>query len=427
MGIAALLLATTLTPGGVAMSLEAPPADRTTIVRAALADADARVRGAAARVVAVTALGGIFRYGLWGHSDLAKAYSAKVLGRGDAALWDAWLTSANDPLDPEIGAIALASANAKIAAATTWYLAKRYADLPPPDPQPLLVALEGAIAARPAADVSESFARELLARELGRKPNERPEWIAFAKSAKDNGVSLYRFADRLTPDEGAASGIKPSTGESTHQSIERIGNAFFTVMTNLPKGVADEVMQATGCNGDWIGFGVVAVDRAARVRDVSLNNVAQTDGCRRALKVLLRTSFATNLASSPPPNFATNDILLVHKGKTDNCFDEGDVVPNGPTEAVRVSPEVTAPKKVRSVEPVYPETERVARISGIVIIELHINTHGCVEAMQILKPLTPALNSAALVALSQWRFTPGIIDGKPVDVLYNLTLNFKLK
>src|ERR1051326_7688047 len=190
MGIAALLLATTLTPGGVAMSLEAPPADRTTIVRAALADADARVRGAAARVVAVTALGGIFRYGLWGHSDLAKAYSAKVLGRGDAALWDAWLTSANDPLDPEI------------AAATTWYLAKRYADLPPPDPQPLLVALEGAIAARPAADVSESFARELLARELGRKPNERPEWIAFAKSAKDNGVSLYRFADRLTPAEG---------------------------------------------------------------------------------------------------------------------------------------------------------------------------------------------------------------------------------
>src|ERR1041384_7478731 len=54
MVIATLLLATTLTPGVVAMSIESPAVDRATIVHTALTDADARVRGAAARVVAVT-------------------------------------------------------------------------------------------------------------------------------------------------------------------------------------------------------------------------------------------------------------------------------------------------------------------------------------------------------------------------------------
>jgi len=39
--------------------------------------------------------------------------------------------------------------------------------------------------------------------------------------------------------------------------------------------------------------------------------------------------------------------------------------------------------------------------------------------------VTPELNSAALLALSQWQFEPGKVDGQAVDVIYDLTINFK--
>ena len=39
----------------------------------------------------------------------------------------------------------------------------------------------------------------------------------------------------------------------------------------------------------------------------------------------------------------------------------------------------------------------------------------------------PVLSRAAVVALSQWQFLPGYLDGKPVDVIFALTVNFKTR
>jgi TonB family protein len=196
-------------------------------------------------------------------------------------------------------------------------------------------------------------------------------------------------------------------------------------MTSLPKGVAGEVLDATHCDANWIGFGFAAIDPAGRVHETDFKDVYTSDACKRALNILFRSSLATDLKTPALP--AVHDLLLAHHGNAGNCFDEPDVVPHAASEAVRVTREMVAPKKIRSVEPVYPESARLNRDSGIVILESQINTNGCVTAMRILKPLTPELTSAALISLSQWRFTPALSDGKPVDVIYNLTVNFKLK
>jgi len=504
--VAALLLATKLTPGVVALSIESPAADRATLLHAALSDDDARVRGAAARIVAVTdsrelvddvraalaketnpeaareeiraigitngvtdldallasakkfgleddawiavargagpaavdaaiarnvAIGGVFRYGLWDHPELSTAFTSKILGRADAKVWDAWLSHLEDAdvaLDPQIAAIAVAHSNPEIAMPALWLLAKEYEGTPPADPKPLLDALDRANETRPNAAVSESFARELLGRALGREPKERDEWIEWLKSWKEHAVWIRNYDSLFTQAEADAAQIKlPPKKSEPYKRIEPIGNSFFTVMTELPKGVGDEVMNATGCDGEWLGFGTVTIDRGGRARNVDVRNVYGSDACHRALNVLIRASYARAYAAKPPALFTANDILLVHKAKTDNCLDEQDVVAGGPIEPVRVTPQITAPKKIRSVEPQYPESERTARVSGIIILETHINANGCIEAIKILKPLTPALNTSAIIAVSQWRFTPGLLDGKPVDVIYNLTINFKLK
>jgi protein TonB len=92
----------------------------------------------------------------------------------------------------------------------------------------------------------------------------------------------------------------------------------------------------------------------------------------------------------------------------------------------RVGGDVKAPVVINRVEPIYPEEARKARIMGIVIVEATISEDGIVKNVEVLKPLPFGLDQAALDAVKQWTFKPATLDGKPVAVRFNLTINFKL-
>jgi protein TonB len=99
---------------------------------------------------------------------------------------------------------------------------------------------------------------------------------------------------------------------------------------------------------------------------------------------------------------------------------------SGVVGPLRVGGDVKAPVVIRRVEPMYPEEARAARVSGIVIVETTIDTNGVVRNAVVLKDLPYGLGDAALAAVKQWTFKPGTIEGKTVDVIFNLTINFKL-
>jgi TonB family protein len=46
--------------------------------------------------------------------------------------------------------------------------------------------------------------------------------------------------------------------------------------------------------------------------------------------------------------------------------------------------------------------------------------------VNVLKPLAFGLDQAAADAVRRWKFRPGTLNGQPVDVIFNLTVNFKL-
>ena len=92
----------------------------------------------------------------------------------------------------------------------------------------------------------------------------------------------------------------------------------------------------------------------------------------------------------------------------------------------RVGGDVKAPIVINRVEPIYPEEARKARITGIVIVEATISREGVVKNVQVLKPLPFGLDQAAVDAVKQWTFKPATFNGQPVDVLFNLTVNFQL-
>ena len=89
---------------------------------------------------------------------------------------------------------------------------------------------------------------------------------------------------------------------------------------------------------------------------------------------------------------------------------------------------VQPPKIVKRVEPLYPEGARAFRVSGIAIFACVIDRNGSVRDVVMKKSLpAPTLSYMAMEALRQWKFEPGTVDGKPVDVLFNLTVNYILR
>ena len=358
-------------------------------------------------------------FALFGHPETIAATASRVLATSNAELWDAWLglqSAADIALDTAVAARALTSGNAPIARATAWHLATDYIDWPPADPKPILDALD--------KWHDDGYARELLSRALGRPPHESEESLAWLATEGAHSWRLYAAARLMTPAELKASKM-PEYASSVVKPHHRHVPAAFSIMDNLPKGVTDEVLATTQCDAAWTGVASVQVDHAGRVQNADVARVAASNACKRALNVLIRSSLANDVTLSSA--FTNDSIVLAHAGAVDSCFDESDVRDSGDETPLRVGGDVKPPRKIRSVEPMYPEESRKARDQGIIIVEARINANGCVGGMQILKALTPPLNMASLLAISQWRFAPGTLNEKPVDVLFNLTISFKLK
>ncbi len=110
----------------------------------------------------------------------------------------------------------------------------------------------------------------------------------------------------------------------------------------------------------------------------------------------------------------------------DTEFDFGP--PELPPEPLRVGGDVSKPVRIKYVDPEYPELARKARIEGLVILEAIIDENGNVVKARILRSPGKAFgfDEAALEAVKQWKFKPGLQNGVPVPVIYALTVEFKL-
>jgi len=97
----------------------------------------------------------------------------------------------------------------------------------------------------------------------------------------------------------------------------------------------------------------------------------------------------------------------------------------GAVEAVRVGGEIKEPRKLKSVNPVYPETAKEARIQGVVVLECLISPEGKVVDVKVRRGI-PLLDDAAVEAVKQWVYTPTLVKGVPVPVIMTVTVNFQL-
>lgn len=92
---------------------------------------------------------------------------------------------------------------------------------------------------------------------------------------------------------------------------------------------------------------------------------------------------------------------------------------------VKAGGSIKEPQKLKSVDPVYPEVAKIARIQGEVILEAETDIYGQVKNIKVLRSI-PGLDQAAIDAVRQWIYQPLIVDGKPRRAIFPVTVNFIL-
>ena len=94
-----------------------------------------------------------------------------------------------------------------------------------------------------------------------------------------------------------------------------------------------------------------------------------------------------------------------------------------PAQRIRVGGNIQQTMLVSQVKPIYPQEAKDARIQGVVVLEATIAKEGNVQQIKVVSG-NPALQQAAIDAVSQWKYKPTLLNGQPVEVVTTITVNF---
>ncbi|MGH9603738.1 MAG: energy transducer TonB [Terriglobales bacterium] len=100
-------------------------------------------------------------------------------------------------------------------------------------------------------------------------------------------------------------------------------------------------------------------------------------------------------------------------------------VPRIAPSRVRVSQGVVQGNAISQPKPLYPQMARMARVQGSVVLQAVISKNGNIENLRVVSG-HPMLTQSALDAVRQWRYRPYLLNGEPVEVETQITVNFNL-
>jgi TonB family protein len=80
----------------------------------------------------------------------------------------------------------------------------------------------------------------------------------------------------------------------------------------------------------------------------------------------------------------------------------------------------------KRVQPEYTPEARAAGLQGSVILYLEVSPTGEAQKVQVIQSLGLGLDEKAIEAVKQWRFKPGMIEGKPTKVTQSSEVQFRL-
>jgi len=121
------------------------------------------------------------------------------------------------------------------------------------------------------------------------------------------------------------------------------------------------------------------------------------------------TGIATTGAGAPPPNLVSN----------------AGSAPKPILQTLNISQGVSQGLIVKQVQPVYPRNALTMRVEGAVELMATISKTGDITNVKIVSG-DGQLTKAASDAVKQWKYRPYMLNGEPVEIQTQITVNFKL-
>jgi protein TonB len=100
-------------------------------------------------------------------------------------------------------------------------------------------------------------------------------------------------------------------------------------------------------------------------------------------------------------------------------------VPKPVPQTLKLSQGVSQGLLMKKVQPVYPPQALQLRIQGSVVLQASISKEGNITNVKSLSG-DPVLARAAIDAVRQWKYKPYYLNGEPVEIQTQVTVNFKL-
>jgi len=172
--------------------------------------------------------------------------------------------------------------------------------------------------------------------------------------------------------------------------------------------------------------------RPAQARVVSSIATSNMAGMRLVSPPEIPRGIATLVEAAPPPA-DTVGVGVAHgigdsRGTVfDAIAGSESVLPPPPSPAIHHPPvsRMMEGNLIHRVQPDYPALARQVRVQGKVVLRAMISREGSIENLQVLSG-HPMLVRAAVDAVRQWRYRPYLLNGEPVEVETEVTVNFVL-
>jgi TonB family protein len=266
--------------------------------------------------------------------------------------------------------------------------------------------LEGAVRGASSVETDPSVARE-MARAI----------LSLSRQFDARGPVPVRPEQGQTP-EARASVELPSEAEA--------GEIRGTMRTlaDLPAGFTGAVLGAAGCempDDARVGVARVAYHHGLRPAEIELVRVPFTRECREAVTLLLRAGLRPDHSLDEPGAWHTLYVVL-GKGLEER-FDE---LP--PSEAARPpDDQLVPPERTVFAKPAYPESMRTIQAEGKVILEAIVDGRGVPGSIRFLRSAGIAFDESAVLSVSQWRYQPATLGGRPLPVYLTFIIDYHCK
>jgi TonB family protein len=181
---------------------------------------------------------------------------------------------------------------------------------------------------------------------------------------------------------------------------------------------------------------VVGADGSVKLRDAVLND--QRDYLDNAIAALKASTIEPGtLNGFPVPVLvcvrvmfspfrpSSTEIVDCDQGQLRNGFG-GAASPAWANDPLRLPAGAKPPVVTHSVEAQFPDEARAERIEGIVLISTIVDEQGMPTEIRVERSAGHGLDENAVAAVSEYRFRPATLDGKPIAVRIRIEISFRL-